>query len=145
MKENVVPGIAAHSIDIGREYYEGNAKRIVSVIHNTLQAEEDVSPHSEELPPCPPLDPMLALADFISTHRATLSNSVQKSTELYQHYLTSPSSVRISHKRFTSALREMYGVSIEPRHFDDGMHQGLKFPNLVGGFKTPQRDVLCNL
>lgn len=65
--------------DIGRGYYEGNVERIVSFIHDTLQAEHL------------PSSTAMALADFKLRDRAfqaRLSNSVQKSTEL----LTSPSS-----------------------------------------------------
>ncbi len=131
--------------DIGREYYEGNLGRLLNVIWGTLQAEQEENGNHELPTPCvenpPPkassLDPMESLSQFVSSRRDNLSGTVQKSLELYQAYTTWPQSLDISHKRFVSGLRELYGATVSPHRFDDGMHQGIIFPDLVSGPKKP--------
>lgn len=135
-----------HRTDIGREYFEGSFERLVDIIWDTVKTlETDQNDALEPLAPCiedPPqpqiVDPIESLSKFVLSRRDILSGTVQKSVELYSEYTNWPHSLDMSFKRFVSGLRELYGATTQPYRFEDGMHPGITFPDLVSGPRKPR-------
>lgn len=139
--------------DIGREYYEGDVNRMLCTIWDTLKeidglqkaTDPDVTSNEEQIQslgireeaPARPKklakDPMVCIGEFMDLHRESLNKGIKKSLDVYNLYMQGEEVAPVSHKAFVKALKNMYGVKSDTNRFDDGIHQGLFFPDLISG------------
>ena len=138
--------------DIGREYFEGDVTRLLTLVWEKMQ-NDGALPTSSVLTrnassagsaPVPvSADPMRSVSDFVHTRREELSTRTEKGLDLFERYLKTDGAVQQSFKKFTTTLKQMYGVRVEPMRFADGVHLGIVFPELLA--KKAGTDENCQI
>jgi hypothetical protein len=134
--------------DIGREYFEGNIKEMISTMTQyiisinlpiTNQEEEDtISPENIKIKNTQESikkDVTIVIMEYIDIYREELSGKTFKSKDLYQKMIdwieTKNYNIFISHSKMTRDLIKAYGIINKVHRFDDGIDQALIFPDLL--------------
>lgn len=129
--------------DLGREYFEGNIASMIGFIQTitTLPTNyfECVSNKDSNACDCMEIDQPILLKDvdviikhFIEQNIKTYDGIVTKSSLLHEAFNLWLENNRdivsyryISHKRFSSGLKELFGAIIKPQRFQDGVAVGV--------------------
>lgn len=133
---NLIISMRQHFInrrDIGREYFQGN---ITTMIQHMMQTVSIPVDHFAPLPLLPqPKKEIIKDTDviirlFMEEYKERYEEKVVKSSQFYDDFMLWKKDQQaiqksISHKRFSSGLKELYGAKLKSHRFDDGVHAAI--------------------
>ena len=136
-------GIFYQRTDIGREYFEGSSEHMLDVIKQHLESpknlfeEESNNTHVEDAACDRMTDPDIIIDAFMKIHKVQLNNQIMRSADVYEMYTRWAEEnrpligKRISHKRFSTGLKEAFRVETKPYRIDDGVARAMCFQSVA--------------
>lgn len=119
--------------DIGKEYFEGDVDEMINIIVTHIKYNEKTDEKEEEI--CIKKDPTIALIDFVNENYKLYSKNVVSSKHFYNEFLEyikmNNYDLHVTHTKMSHDLSKCFGVKNTVLRFDNGVEQGLYFPDLI--------------